>query len=75
MSRARIGSFSQPTLTFGQPLSVVQPPDNNFEVAANSPNQQAPSAEQDYQKAIEGSLANEIAGLYESLREAQELNK
>lgn len=75
MSRARIGSFSQPTLTFGQPISVIQPPDNNFETVANSGTGQQPSPDQDFTKATSGSLANEIAALYAALREAQDLNK
>lgn len=72
--RARIGSFSAPTLSFGEPLSVIQPPDNNFEVVANTQGT-PPSADQDFSKATSGSLANEIAALYAALREAQDLNK
>jgi hypothetical protein len=72
--RARVGSFAQPTLTFAQPLSVIHPPDNNFEVVGNTQGT-PPSPDQDFQKATSGSLENEIAALYQALREAQELNK
>ena len=72
--RARVGSFAQPTLTFGQPLNVVHPPDNNFEVVANTQGAVS-SPDQDFQKAISTSLANEIAALYQALREAQDLAK
>lgn len=75
MSRARIGSFSQPTLTFGAPLSVIQPPDNNFEVVANTSGQSPLTPEQAFAKATSGSLANEVAALYAALREAQDLNR
>lgn len=75
MSRARVGSFSQPTLTFGAPLSVVQPPDNNFEVVANTSGQMPLSPDQAFAKATSGTLANEIAALYAALREAQALNQ
>jgi hypothetical protein len=30
---ARIGSFTGPTFAYGQPLSVVHPPDNDFTTA------------------------------------------
>lgn len=75
MSRARVGSFSQPSLSFGAPLSVIHPPDNNFEVVANSEDAAALTPEQAFAKATSGTLANEVAALYAALREAQELNK
>lgn len=75
MSRARVGSFAPPTLVFAQPLSVVHPPDNNFEVVSNTGSQQPPSADQNFQQATSGSLANEVAALYQALYEAQQLYK
>jgi len=72
--RARVGSFAQPTLTYALPLSVVQPPDNNFEVVSNTQGT-PPSPDADFNRAIQGSLENEIAALYQNLREAQELNR
>jgi hypothetical protein len=34
---ARIGSFSGPTFAYGQPLSIVHPPDNSFLAAQYFP--------------------------------------
>jgi hypothetical protein len=75
VSRARVGSFSQPSLAFGAPLSVIHPPDNAFETVANTADAAVLTPEQAFAKATSGTLANEVAALYAALREAQELAK
>lgn len=75
MSRARVGSFSPPTLVYAQPLSVIHPPDNNFEVVANTQGQAPPNADQTFASLTSGSISDEIAALYQALAEAQALNQ
>lgn len=75
MSRARIGSFSPPTSVYGKQLSVIHPPDNNFEVVANTAGASAPNPDQTFASAIKGSVDNEVAILYQALADAQALAK
>lgn len=71
MSRARVGSFSPPSSVYGKPLSIVHPPDNNFEVVATTPSAGAQSPDQAYSAATSGSIDQEVATLYQALADAQ----
>jgi hypothetical protein len=75
VSRARIGSFAPPTTVFGTQLSVIHPPDNNFEVVATSADSGAKSPDQVFSAAQAGSIDNEVAILYQALADAQALTK
>lgn len=72
---ARFGQFSLPADIYGSPLSLVQPPDNDFNVVANSANTGKPSPEQTVQSLTNKSIEDEIATLYQTLADAQDLGK
>ena len=63
---ARVGSFLGPTQTFGAPLSVIKPPDNNVAASRFHPALMDPKLHLTEQEMRD--LQDEINGLYAVLR-------